>query len=308
MRTAIVRTTSGVLGALELAAPGDGEILPHEHTTKKDKADRLDILRATRTNLSPIWVLSPSAGLGDLCEQGGVELGVGRRRRRRRAPPAPGRGPAPRGRHPSRRSSASPVVIADGHHRYETSTRLPDEPSGASRARARRVDPGPTPSSWPTTSSTVQPIHRLLSGLPAGFDVLAWLAPHFEAQAEHPPIDANLPTALAAAGCLALVLTDGVTLLRPRASTLAAAGADLDSSRLDVALADLPEGASVRYQHGVEHIAAAVAKGEADAGLLLRPATVAQIAETGRGGDRMPPKTTFFWPKPRTGLVFRPLD
>jgi uncharacterized protein (DUF1015 family) len=41
--------------------------------------------------------------------------------------------------------------------------------------------------------------------------------------------------------------------------------------------------------------------------VLLRPATIAQIAATGRGGERMPPKTTFFWPKVRTGLVFRQL-
>ena len=59
------------------------------------------------------------------------------------------------------------------------------------------------------------------------------------------------------------------------------------------------------FQHGWDLAAAAVDKGDAAAAVLLRPATVAQIAETGRGGQRMPPKTTFFWPKPRTGLVFR---
>jgi uncharacterized protein (DUF1015 family) len=42
-------------------------------------------------------------------------------------------------------------------------------------------------------------------------------------------------------------------------------------------------------------------------GFLLRPATVAQIVEIARGGERMPPKTTFFSPKPRTGVVFRDL-
>jgi uncharacterized protein (DUF1015 family) len=48
-----------------------------------------------------------------------------------------------------------------------------------------------------------------------------------------------------------------------------------------------------------------VANGRADAALLLRPAAVEQIASISRGGVRMPPKTTFFWPKPRTGLVLR---
>jgi uncharacterized protein (DUF1015 family) len=41
--------------------------------------------------------------------------------------------------------------------------------------------------------------------------------------------------------------------------------------------------------------------------VLLRPATVAQIEHTAHGGERMPPKTTFFHPKPPTGLVFRAL-
>jgi uncharacterized protein (DUF1015 family) len=59
------------------------------------------------------------------------------------------------------------------------------------------------------------------------------------------------------------------------------------------------------YQHGWDLATAAVTKGEADAAVLLRPATVAQIAEVGRARERMPPKTTFFWPKPRTGMVFR---
>jgi uncharacterized protein (DUF1015 family) len=42
--------------------------------------------------------------------------------------------------------------------------------------------------------------------------------------------------------------------------------------------------------------------------VLLRPAAVGQIAAISRGGERMPPKTTFFYPKPATGLVFRSLD
>jgi uncharacterized protein (DUF1015 family) len=81
---------------------------------------------------------------------------------------------------------------------------------------------------------------------------------------------------------------------------------DLDSSRLDVALAALPS-PTVVYQHGVDNIRACVARGEAQAGVLLRPATVAQIVDIAHGGERMPPKTTFFYPKPRTGIVFRDL-
>jgi hypothetical protein len=82
------------------------------------------------------------------------------------------------------------------------------------------------------------------------------------------------------------------------------AGFELDSSRADAALALLPPHA-LTYEHDVARAQAEVASGQADAALFCRPATVAQIARTAHGGDRMPPKTTFFWPKPRTGLVFR---
>jgi uncharacterized protein (DUF1015 family) len=85
---------------------------------------------------------------------------------------------------------------------------------------------------------------------------------------------------------------------------------DLDASRLDVVLAGLTgrPGVEVAYQHGWEQVTAAVADGRAQIGLLLRPPTVRQIADISRGGVRMPAKTTFFWPKPRTGLVLRELD
>ena len=80
----------------------------------------------------------------------------------------------------------------------------------------------------------------------------------------------------------------------------------LDSSRLDVALAGLPTH-ELTYQHGVGNVVAAVDSGQARAGVLLRPATVDQITRIAHGGERMPPKTTFFHPKPRTGVVFRSL-
>jgi uncharacterized protein (DUF1015 family) len=61
------------------------------------------------------------------------------------------------------------------------------------------------------------------------------------------------------------------------------------------------------FQPGWDNAAAAVATGQADAAVLLRPVAVGQIAAIGRGGVRLPPKTTFFWPKPRTGMVVREL-
>ena len=106
------------------------------------------------------------------------------------------------------------------------------------------------------------------------------------------------------AGCLTLVLPDREVLLRPRPDALADAR-DLDSSRLDVGLAALPDARAPLPARRRPTSAAAVATGAAQAGVLLRPATVAQIEATAHGGERMPPKTTFFHPKPKTGLVFR---
>src|SRR3546814_4377468 len=99
-----------------------------------------------------------------------------------------------------------------------------------------------------------------------------------------------MTAAMAGAGCLAVVLPDREVLIRPRPDALTEAR-DLDSSRLDVALAALPSH-TLSFQHGVDNVRNAVRSGAAQAGVLLRPATVAQIEATAPGGERMPPKTT----------------
>ena len=108
------------------------------------------------------------------------------------------------------------------------------------------------------------------------------------------------------AGALCLVTADGAWLLRPRPDAMEGVRV-LDSSRLDKGLEAVPQ-FELTYQHGVENILAAVRSGKAQAGVLLRPATVEQIIDIAHGGELMPPKTTFFWPKPRTGQVFRLLE
>ncbi|HEY6531696.1 MAG TPA: DUF1015 domain-containing protein [Acidimicrobiales bacterium] len=299
-----VRRTTGVIGSLELSRPGEGGILPHEFTTPKAKSDRLDLLRSTSANLSPVWGLSPAEGLSALLAVDDEPLAqfdgddvthtVWRITDPDRVAAIAGA------------ISAQPIVIADGHHRYETSLAYRDErreaadddiAGGAESVLCFVVE-------LVDEELTVGPIHRLIDSLPAGFDLVGALEPFFELE----------PIELAATGAvrqlqeaegLGLVTPDGTWLLRPRPEAMAAAR-DLDSSRLDVALAALPD-PTVVYQHGVDNIRAAVAKGDAQAGVLLRPATVAQILEIAHGGERMPPKTTFFFPKPRTGIVFRDL-
>ncbi len=300
--------TLGVIGALRLGEPGDGAILPHEHTTKKAKSDRLELLRATAANLSPVWGLSLTEELSGLlatdeeplaswADDDGGDHTVWHTVWRVDDPA--------RLEAISAAVASSPVVIADGHHRYETSLAYRDE--------RRAVDGNGTPAEATMTyvvelvedQLSVGPIHRLLCGLPAGLDPVAALDPWF-VPGDTVVADPSVLGRMADEESLALVGPDGrARLLRPRPEAFPG-GTDLDSTRLAHALAALGD-VAVTAQHGVDQVAAAVADGRAQWGVLLRPATVAQIAANARAGERMPPKTTFFHPKPRTGIVFRDL-
>jgi uncharacterized protein (DUF1015 family) len=296
------RHTTGVIGALDLSRPG-ADILPHEQTTPKARSDRLELLRACRANLSAIWGLSLAKGLTDLLPVDAapvtdVDDGEGVRHTVWIVD-EPDVSDAI-----AAAVAAQPVVIADGHHRYETSLayqsereRSEGQAGGAAATLAFVVE-------LVEDELTVRAIHRLLNGLPPGFDVVAALDPWFE-PAGPPPAEMPLTAAMAEAGALCAVLPTGEVMLRPRPDALAESR-DLDSARLDVALAALPPH-EVTFQHGPDNVRRAVASGEAQAGVLLRPASVAQIEATAHGGERMPPKTTFFHPKPKTGLVFRDL-
>ena len=298
------RQTLGVIGALHLEAPGRG-ILPHEETTPKAKTDRLELLRATRCNLSPIWCLSPTPGLSALLQPPNHPL--------ERATDSEGvtHEVWPITSHDavakiSDAVAANPVLVADGHHRYETALTFQSELDGDTAAAD---GPGAVMAlvvELADEQLTVQGIHRLLVGLPHGFDLPGALEPWFEL-APGGPIDRSLLSRMEEAGALAVLTPETAWLAWPKANVTEAAKHDLDSSRLDVALAALPEH-EVVYQHGWDNAAAAVVSGAASAAVLLRPATVAQIAAISRGATRMPPKTTFFWPKPRTGTVIRELE
>lgn len=298
----VERRTTGVIGALELSPPGT-DILPHEHTTKKAKSDRLDLLRSCRANLSAIWGLSLAKGLTDLLPVGEEptadlvdEDGVRHTIWHVQDPTTCDAISAAVGE--------QPIVVADGHHRYETSLAYKRERETADGSAGPAALTMAYVVELVEDELTVHAIHRLLDGLPEGLDLVAALDPWFE-DAGPPPAGMPVTTVMAAEGAVTLVLPDREVLLRPRPEALGQAR-DLDSSRLDVALAALPAH-NLRFQHGVANVRAAVGSGAAQAGVLLRPATVAQIEATAHGGERMPPKTTFFHPKPKTGLVFRSL-
>lgn len=301
------RQTVGLIGAMELATPGVGDVLPHERTTPKAKTDRLDLLRATRTNVSPVWGLSMAQDMSALCDVTNPPVA--------RATDADGvhhrlyrvdqRGAIET---ISEAVGAQPIVIADGHHRYQTGLNYQQEQRDAGAATGAHDLIMTLVVELVEEQLSVRAIHRLISGLPPDFDLLGALEPHFEVVGEA-DVDAPVLDRMVADGAVCLVRPgqSGV-LLRPHPATVEAADFDLDSSRLEVALRDLPQAHEVTYQHGWDHVVAAVEKGEAQAGVLIRPATVSQILEVGRTRTLMPPKTTFFYPKPVTGLVMRRLD
>jgi uncharacterized protein (DUF1015 family) len=298
------RLSVGVVGALGLEPPAPGGILPHERTTPKAKTDRLQLLRATRANLSPIWGLSLAMGLSDLLmgpETSPVQAVDGDLVAHELWPITD----VKQVKEIAHSVGSAPVVIADGHHRFETALTYQEE-----RREAAGGQSGPFDLvmafivELAEDQLSVRATHRLINGLPGDFDLKGALSTEFDVLPTD-PADSSIGRRMQRAGALALLTATGTWLLMPRTGpSRSSEREDVDSMRLEPVLAKMPAH-EVTYQHGWDLTAAAVAKGAAQAAILLRPPTVSQIAETGRGGARMPPKTTFFWPKPRTGLVFR---
>ncbi len=303
--------TTGIIGALAMDTDGSGDVLPHEETLPKPKSDRLELLRATNANLSPIWGLSLTPGLSktyDIDSQPAVvatdDEGVRHELWVIDDEATIGAVTAAVG--------DSPVVIADGHHRYETSLAFQRE------RRKARGDAHPGPDGGDDVDLVmafvvelsdeelaVGPVHRVLSGLPDGFDLVDAFSSWFDVMraGEFTP---RTTTALGESAALALVLPSGVWLLSPKDGTAEAAGSDLDSSMVALVLAELPEH-ELGFRYSWRDAVAVVDDEQAQAAVLLRPVTVEQIADWARAGRRMPPKSTYFHPKPRTGMVYRTL-
>ena len=102
-------------------------------------------------------------------------------------------------------------------------------------------------------------------------------------------------------------MPSGAWLLSPKDGTPEAAGADLDSSMVALVIAELPDH-ELEFFNSWQDGMRAVATDQAQAVVLLRPVSVEQIQRWARERRQMPPKSTYFFPKPRTGMVFRDLD
>jgi uncharacterized protein (DUF1015 family) len=288
------RTIRGVICAMRLEDWG-GTVLPHEHVLDGPVQDRLALLRATRTHLSPVYgtIDGPDDRFDALARSAGEaapfeavdEQGV-----RHRMWPVPGGAADLSGLDDER------LLIADGHHRYTTALRFRDERRGTDGA-------GP----WDAVLTLVVdaaaehlpvlPFHRVqLAGRAptASGDLMPGLTQTLDALAD----DARTVG-------VATVRGDGgvdyrVRSLRGDPPTVRALHDEL--------LAELAPAGSLRYVPDAHEAIAALRRDGAVAVYLLPPTTPDRIRAVVERGERLPQKSTFFWPKPRTGMVMMPLD
>jgi uncharacterized protein (DUF1015 family) len=308
------RSTTGVIGALGVSGFRT-DILPHERTLPKAKTDRLELLRATRTNTDPIWGLSVAHGLSALIEPTGDSLATARDDdgvlHELWRVDSPERVEAV-----SRVVGDGAIVLADGHHRFETAVTYAAEREADNLGRVGDIAIMALVVELADEQLWVQPIHRMISGVDT-----STLRDGLSASFDVRPAGANVPESVAALeqemtreGALGLVDSDGLALLVPRPELgpllepLPASIRDVDAARFDVGVLPALGDAEVTYRHDAAAAASHVDKGTVDAAVLLRAVTVDQIRAAAGAGVRMPQKTTFFAPKPRTGMVFRSLD
>jgi uncharacterized protein (DUF1015 family) len=247
----VARNRSGLVASLRAEPYENRVVLPHERTHSGPKEGRLRLLRATRTELEPIFLLyegdplEPPAREPDL-QRGGDKLW--------RIDAAPS-------------FEQTELLIADGHHRYETALAYAQE-GGSPYLMVVLV---------PTRQEglTIFPTHRV--------------AEHVNG-AGGTPIDEpgdELP---------------GVVLYRDgRYELLAGDGLDVD-----IVERIAPQG--VTYTAQRKDAVATVDRGDAEAAFLLRPTRIEDVWEVARRGDTMPQKSTYFFPKLTSGLLFHPLD
>ncbi len=340
-----VKQRRGVLGALRLEEFGKG-VQPHEHTLSGPKADRLNLLRAAKTNTSPIfglfgdddgWVASvidavtQEAPLMQATSADGVIERLWRVTDDESVNAI------------EAAFENEVILIADGHHRYETALNYRNETMQAAQDAGREWT-GAEPENYVMMMCVstndpgliVLPTHRLVkTGRVDWAEIFDALEVHFEvtpvASESNAQIQAQeLLTALNAADkearpCLGMHI-DGqsyVLHLLPGDEHLRAMDSERSQSynALDVSLlhtlilqnqfgigaAELAAYSHVGYTIDAAEAIAKVNSGDYGAAFILRSTPVAQVREVAAAGDKMPQKSTYFYPKLVTGLVLRPM-
>ena len=297
--TGVSRQTVGVLGALRIEEPNSREVTPHEQTTPKAKTDRLELTRATQANLSPIWGLSLTQNLttallesgehlGTVTDENNVEHIFERVTNRARCAVI------------SKLVAQNPIVIADGHHRYAVSRTYRDENPELKDAKStlcyinELID----------EQLSVAAIHRLYSNV--SHESLLDQLRKFFIISELGAIDASIIGKMQTDQHLTLIGPNSEACSLKPISEIFDGVRNLDSAMLEHALKDLPH--KVEYQHGFAEVSARLKSESFSAAVLIRPVSVAEIQRTATEQVLMPPKSTFFTPKLRTGAVIRQLN
>ena len=303
------RELSGVLGALEVVDEGSGEVLAHERTTPKASTDRLELTRATHSNLSPVWCLSAYPGLSALLDDAGEPVGT--------VTVDGVEHVVERVSDPTRISeirsavASTPALIADGHHRYAVSRQYRDE------RRAEGGDPGAELTlafvgELVADQLSVEAIHRLYTGIDADAlaDALSERVRH-RTRRRRPhaggpgPHERRRPPRPRPARRVGLARPEAGRVRRaPRAGRpLARGDPGRHHRRGHLPARPRPDrrGGPARRRHRGRPHPAGLGRGD--------PAHRGEGPRAQRGeGLLMPPKSTYFTPKLRTGLVIRDLS
>jgi uncharacterized protein (DUF1015 family) len=314
----------GILARVRVEDPEAGGIRPHERTHPGPLVDRLDLTRASGYNLSPIFSLS-SADPWPLVEPalaaepwGEVTDDDGTVNRLWKVEDPDIHGAVTELLGPAQ------LLIADGHHRYETARAFRDEVGGKGpheytlMALTGLGDPG----------LTVFPTHRLLKGIrgerAAGFG--AGVRELFDA-AEVPVAEID-PAGEEGVGVFGLYDGHHRTAYRLRLNDAARERLDrrlegkpeayrrLDSAILETLVLaglagmsdeDIDERRDLEYAKSVPDALALVDEGAYDVAFLLRPVPIEQVRAVAATDENMPPKSTYFFPKVMSGFAFNPV-
>jgi len=313
----------GILARVRVEDFDAGTILPHERTLPGPKQDRLDLMRATRCNLSPIFSLSTIDPWPLAARETAVEPVWGE------ATDAAGtvtriwRLPALNDEIPALLADAQ-LLIADGHHRYETAIAYRNEIGGEGghnytlMALTGLDDPG----------LSVYPTHRLLSGFADDPERQRRLGEGLRElfEVEEVPDERLDPLGEDGVGVFGLYDSHHKRAFRLRLKDTneldhLLKGQPEAYRRLDAAiletlvlkkLAGLSEDdilakRGIGYAKSVEDSLRLLEEGAYDVAFILRPIPVDQTRAICESDANMPPKSTYFYPKVLTGLVFNPL-
>jgi uncharacterized protein (DUF1015 family) len=294
-----------------------GEVLPHERTHAGPKEDRMRLLEATGADTGLLYMLvpDPQGALLALSSPGVAPIAEARDLRgehhRLWRVDAPDTVAAVQ-----RLLAQAPVIIADGHHRYETAVAY-------AKRHAGRDDKLMAFFSLDAPGLTILPNHRLVHGV-AGFSLPGLLQAASRWFDVRPLAD---PTAFRPTGrALAVVTRDAAAALVLRAEAADAIPWPTSTSRawrelavsilhegvlkpcLDITDAKLDAGTHVEHTADRDEAVRLARDGRYQAAFLIAPTTTDELQAVVRGGEVLPQKSTHFYPKLLDGLVFHRVD